>query len=202
LILPFFVFLSFSAFDLVHLLYGDKWIDTGWVLSILFLSVPAYVCLGLSTPVLWTAGRRHHEFQLQLPVLVTGAVGFYYAIDHGIKAFAMVATLLILARMIVVCASVFQLLGLRLSDALWHLMRGLTFSALAAFTAWLGTQSVGHWNSSLLRLSVSGASALLMAAAVLYFRPHWLGNEVTTMILRFVPDLSRRFAYGKAGGKV
>jgi len=198
LILPVFVFLSFSAFDLVHLLYGDKWMDTGWVLSILFLSVPAYVCLGLSTPVLWTGGRKHHEFQLQLPVLVTGAVGFYYAIDHGIHTFALVAALLILARMLVVCASVFQLLGLRLVDAMPHLVRGLVLSLAVAFVVWLGTRSVGVWNSSLLRLSVSGALAMLMAMSVISFRPHWLGNEVMQMILRFLPHLNTRFNHDKA----
>jgi hypothetical protein len=47
-------------------------------------------------------------------------------------------------------------------------------------------------------LSVSGALALMMAAAVVFFRPHLLGNEVKTMILRFVPQLASRFSQSRA----
>ena len=91
LALPAFVFLALVSADLVRLLYGPQWSEAAWVLAILFLSMPAYVVWGLSTPVLWNTGRKHYEFALQLPLVGLGALGFYWFAGDGIRAAASVA---------------------------------------------------------------------------------------------------------------
>ncbi|TDM05550.1 MAG: polysaccharide biosynthesis protein [Ideonella sp. MAG2] len=57
LLLPAFVTLAVMAPDLLPLLYGNKWTDAGPILAVLFLTVPAYLAQGVSTPLLWTFGR-------------------------------------------------------------------------------------------------------------------------------------------------
>ena len=193
LILPIFVFLSVISFDLVRFLYGSKWLDTGWVLALLFLSVPAFVCLGLSTPVLWNAGRKHHESLLQLPVLAVGAIGFYYSMPYGITAFALVAALLILARTVLVCGSVFQLLNLGISDAIPHLLRGTGFGFLAAVVAYLVTKCTSWIGIPLISLIASSVASFFVVGGLIFLRPQWLGVDAIGMILRFLPRLAPVF---------
>ncbi|MDR7305631.1 lipopolysaccharide biosynthesis protein [Rhodoferax saidenbachensis] len=190
LVLPMFVFLSVISFDLVKFLYGPKWLDTGWVLCLLFLSVPAFVCLGLSTPVLWNAGRKHHESLLQLPVLFLGVIGFYYSLPYGIQAFALVAALLVVGRMSLVCWSVFQLLGLSLSDAITPIVRGGGFSVLVAGSAYLGMFLVFKENSPFLSLMVSGILTILTLGFVVFYWPQTIGLETVAMIARFFPKIT------------
>lgn len=187
LVFPMFVFLSVISFDLVKFLYGAKWLDTGWILCLLFLSVPAFVCLGLSTPVLWNTGRKHHESLLQLPVLVLGGIGFYYSLDYGIQAFALVAALLVVGRMTLVCWSVFQLLGLSLLDAITPIIRGAGLSALIAGSAYLGIFFVSKENSPFLSLATSGTLTILAFGFVVFCWPQALGPEVIAMVIRFFP---------------
>lgn len=187
LVLPLFVFLSVISFDLVKFLYGNKWMDTGWVLCLLFLSIPAFVCLGLSTPVLWSAGRKHHESLLQLPVLIFGAVGFYYSLRYGIEAFALVAALLVIGRTLLVCWSVFQLLGLGVMDAAPQFLRGAGFSVITGFAAYFGGRIISNMESAFLSLLASSMTALIVVVGVVLIRPQWLGIEAMTMIIRFVP---------------
>ena len=68
------VFALLSA-DLVSLLYGPAWMESAWVLALLFLCLPAWVCWGFTTPVLWNTGRKHLEYQLQLPLLAARRAG-------------------------------------------------------------------------------------------------------------------------------
>jgi len=167
------------------LLYGSKWADTGWVLSLLFLSVPAFVCLGLSTPVLWNSGRKHHEVLLQVPVLMLGALGFYYAIPYGIHAFALMASVLIIARSILVCASVFHLLQIGMADAAPALLRGTALSAVVAAVALAGAWSVNDVGSPLLNLVVSGSLAVVVVGGLVFARPGLVGIHAISMIARF-----------------
>nr|WP_315233252.1 lipopolysaccharide biosynthesis protein [uncultured Albidiferax sp.] len=191
LILPIFVFLSVISFDLVRFLYGSKWLDTGWVLALLFLSVPAFVCLGLSTPVLWNAGRKHHESLLQLPVLAVGAIGFYYSMPYGITAFALVAALLILTRTFLVCGSVFQLLELRFADVVVHLGRGGAISSVVAVVAFFSIRSVNDFGIPFLNLIVSGFTVFLVSILMIFLWPKILGSEAIEMVLRFFPKLDK-----------
>lgn len=189
LALPFFVFLAAISFDLVRFLYGPLWVDTASVLAILFLGMPFYVTWGLSTPVLWNTGRKRYEALLQLPVLLLGVIGLYWAMQWGVVAVAAVASGILVLRMGVVGASACRALGLRLDELLPHVGRGLLLScvcvAAVAFSQWL---TVGG-ASAFLTLVVSGVVTLAALLTVVWLWPAVLGSHAASMLLRFVPKL-------------
>ena len=185
LLLPVFVWLSISSFDIVRLLYGRQWADTGWVLALMFVSVPAVLCLGLSTPILWNFGRKHHESMLQLPVLMLGLPAFYYSIPYGVQAFAAVAVSLVLVRAVLICASVFNLLGIRMADISPYLIRGAILSLLTATASLLGTAGVDAHGRPLFNLLAGGALALVVVGGAISVKPTLLGVHSVAMISRF-----------------
>ncbi|MDB5885702.1 MAG: polysaccharide biosynthesis protein [Polaromonas sp.] len=190
LILPVFVFLALVSTDLVHLLYGSKWSDAGPVLGILFISMPAYVIWGLSTPVLWNTGRKYYEFALQLPILLAGAVAFYAFAGQGIQAAAGVAGLVLLLRAVVVGTTAFRVLRLKAIELLPDVARGLLLSGLCALGAESGKAMVQGYQFALLSLMASTLMAVSLPALLVVIRPQILGAQSTTMLIRFFPGLA------------
>ena len=190
LALPAFVFLALVSADLVRLLYGPQWSEAAWVLAILFLSMPAYVVWGLSTPVLWNTGRKHYEFALQLPLVGLGALGFYWFAGDGIRAAASVAALLLLLRALVVGGAAYHALQLRWSALLPHVARGLLLSALCTAVVLATQQALVRYDIALVSLAASGLSALALAALLIALRPQLLGNQTAAMVIRFFPRLA------------
>ncbi|MDB5964793.1 MAG: polysaccharide biosynthesis protein [Polaromonas sp.] len=191
--LPAFAFLAVVSPDIVHLLYGPRWQEAGWVLGLLFLSIPAYVMWGISTPVLWNTGRKHLEFALQLPLVAAGGAAFYLFAGQGIHAAAAVAALLLLARAIVIGMAAFRALELRSALLLPHLLRGVCIAGLVAGAAFAGQQLVAAAAMPLLSLAASGLMALAASVLLLVLRPTALGDLASDMLLRFFPMLSRVF---------
>lgn len=190
-VLPFFVFLAFISFDLVRLLYGPQWSDTGWVLAILFLGMPAYVAWGISTPVLWNTGRKHHEALLQLPVLFLGGLGLYFSVQVGVQIAAATASILALFRMLMICASVFQVLGLRYTAVLPDLIRGLLLSMLGAGSATAGRFAMAPWNQPILSLMASSLLALAIFVFLVRLHPKVIGKKATNILTMLAPRLTQ-----------
>ena len=190
LVFPAFVFLALISADLVHLLYGPKWREAGSVLGILFLSMPAYVIWGLSTPVLWNTRRKYHESALQLPIAVAGGLGFYLFAAQGIQAAATVAALLLVLRALVIGTAAFRALKLNWTELLPHAARGLLLSVLCTVVVMVGQQAVARYGMPLLSLAVSMLMALCMLAVLVTLRPQLLGDQATAMVIRFFPGLS------------
>ena len=188
--LPAFVFLSLVSADLVSLLYGPQWSEAAWVLAILFLSMPAYVVWGLSTPVLWNTGRKHHEFALQLPILALGALAFYMFAGKGIRAAAAVAALLLVLRAFVIGTAAMRAVQLRLTTLLPHVARGLLLSALCAAGVLAGQSAVARFEIPLLSLAASSLAGFAMLALLIAVRPQLLGDQTAAMVIRFFPRLA------------
>ena len=191
LVFPVFVFMALVSSDLVHLLYGSKWSDAGSVLRILFMSMPAYVIWGLSTPVLWNTGRKYYESLLQLPILAMGAVGFYYFADQGIQAAATVAALVLLLRAVVVGTTAFRALKLSWLELLPNVGRGMILCALCALAVKSGQAAVSNYEMPLLSIASSTLMAVGMLALLLFVRPQLLGVQSATMVIRFFPGLAQ-----------
>lgn len=188
---PAFVFLALIANDLVRLLYGPAWRESGWVLQLLFLSMPAYVVWGLSTPVLWNTGRKHHEFALQLPLLVLGAAGFYALAGQGLRSAAAVAALLLVLRAAVIGMTAMHALKLRWTPLLPQALRGLLISGLCVVGVWLGQSATARFDNAGLTLLASGVLTLCLVATPLLLRPRWLGEATLGMVIRFFPAVAR-----------
>ena len=190
LVFPVFVFLALVSSDVVHLLYGSKWSDAGSVLGILFLSMPAYVIWGISTPVLWNTGRKYYESVLQLPILAMGALGFYIFADQGIQAAATVAALVLVLRALVIGTTAFRALKLSWIELLPNVGRGMLLCAFCAIGVKAGRAAVSDYEMPLLSLTASTFMALCMLALLLVVRPQLLGVESSTMVIRFFPGLT------------
>lgn len=65
---PVFAGVAAAAETIILTLYGSKWGGGGAVLAPLALAMPAYLMMGLATPVLWASGATRKEFQLQIPI--------------------------------------------------------------------------------------------------------------------------------------
>ena len=190
LTVPAFVFLAVISSDLVRLLYGTQWSQAAWVLAVLFLSMPAYVAWGISTPVLWNTGRKHQEFALQLPLLGAGLAGFYMYAGQGIRAAAVVAALLLLARALVIGAAALRALNLRWTALAPHAARGIFISAVCAFGAMAGQHAVARVGLPLLSLVAAGLGSLGFFILVVAVRPQVLGDQASGMVVRFFPRLA------------
>lgn len=191
LVLPFFVFLAVISLDLVRLLYGPQWSDTGGVLAILFLGMPAYVAWGISTPILWNTGRKHHEALLQLPVLCLGFLGFYFSIQMGVQMAAATASVLAVFRMLVIGVSAFQVLGLRYTVVLPELMRGVLLSSLCAASALAGRLAVADWKQPVLSLLASCLLAMATFCIMVLLRPNVIGAQATSILIMLAPRLTK-----------
>ena len=223
LILPIFVILAFIAQDLVGFLYGPAWVSSGMVLTILALSIPAYITWGLSTPILWNTGRKHWESLLQLPVLILAGFAFLNLASKGVVMVAIVASCTMLARAIVITSAACHRLNIFPRDLLGFAVRGIVMASLAATATFVGAELgrtlwvampsltavadvfVGFdvsritWGSHLYALlggTFFGGSVLVTTSLVY---PRILGAPVIQMLGRFSPPLfallDRRLRY-------
>ncbi len=189
IVAPAFVFLSFISMDLVRLLYGQRWTGAGEVLAILFLGMPLYVTWGMSTPVLWSTGRKHYEVLLQLPLLVIAAAAFYEFAPRGINAAALVAASLLASRGLVVGIAAFRAVGVRFGDIVPSLLRGALLSLVAGGGARLGQYIASPLAMPLVSLILASVTALCLLAGLLWARPTILGVHASATAVRFVPQL-------------
>ncbi|MEJ6022330.1 oligosaccharide flippase family protein [Ramlibacter sp. PS4R-6] len=194
LAMPAAVVMAMLSWDLVRLLYGVQWLESAWVLAVMFLCLPAWACWGLSTPVLWNTNRREYEYRLQLPLLALAAPAWWYFAPGGVRGIATVSCVVIFARAIVIVAATLRALDLRWSVLARDLGRGVGLSvlcALAVFTA----QEVSSWTASpLVALFAGGIAAGLAMLAVLVFKPEALGRDAQTALSRVVPVFGPRLA--------
>ena len=200
LALPFFVFLAAISSDLVRFLYGPQWSDTAYVLSILFMGMPAYVTWGLTTPILWNMGRKNHEALLQIPILVVGVLALYFCLQWGVIAAACVASLMLMLRMLAVGTSAFRALNLHFRELIPHIIRGAFFSTVCISSVFFASWATASIGSAFVSLATSCLFTLVTIFSLIYWRPWLVGQQAASMLIRFVPRLSRIFDPAKHQG--
>ena len=192
LIGPAFVLLACAAEHLIAFLYGARWVESGPVLAVLALAMPAYVSWGMSTPVLWNSGGRHLESLLQLPILIAAGGALWLFAAHGALTVAIIASCTLLVRAVVVgtCACLRMKIGFAtIMPLAW---RSLVLMGLCAVgTLGAGGLAPSHVPAVLpLLLAVTGGIAL-PGIAVLAF-PQLLGVRVIDVLQRFSPPVPLR----------
>jgi lipopolysaccharide exporter len=180
--------------DLVRLLYGPAWMESAWVLAVLFLCLPAWACWGLSTPVLWNTNRKQYEFLLQLPIVAIAAPAWWYVAPDGVEGIAIVSACVIFARAIVIITAALRALGLRWKIVLPYLARGLSLSALCAAAVLAGQEVATASQSSLVALCAGAMGAGAAMLAVLWLKPAALGDETRMALSRVLPVFGARLA--------
>jgi O-antigen/teichoic acid export membrane protein len=190
LVVPASVVMALLAPDLVQVLYGSAWSEAGWVMAVMFLCVPAWAFMGLSTPVLWNTGRKHLEVWLQLPVLAVAIPAWWWLAPSGIRVVALVSAAVVYARSVAIMAASMRAVQLPLATLLPLLWRGFGLAVLctAAVTAGrhAGLASFDHPAASLL---CGGTAALLAVFVLVAARPQVLGVEARAVLSRVIPAM-------------
>lgn len=194
LVTPAAVVAALLSADLVSVMYGAAWAESAWVLAILFLCLPAWCCWGLSTPVLWNTGRKHLEYQLQLPLLALAAPMWWLVAPMGIRAVAIVSATVIFARAIVIVAAALNALKLRWRVLAPDAARGLGLAAVGAVCVVSGQQAVATLGVPAVSLVAGAALASAALLLLVGLRPQVLGLEAQSALARLVPKLKPRFA--------
>src|SRR6185369_3491526 len=160
LITPAAVVFALLSEDLVHLLYGAAWMDSAWVLALLFLCLPAWTCWGLSTPVLWNTNRKHYEFLLPPPLAALAVPAWWLLGAEGIRAVAIVSALVIYARAAVIITAALRALQMRWTAIFPDLVRGIGLAAVCAGAVLAGQYAVAGITFPGVSLCAGGACAL------------------------------------------
>jgi len=192
LVTPASAVMALLSADLVRLLYGPAWMDSAWVLALLFLCLPAWACFGLTTPVLWNTGRKTYESMLQLPVLAVAGPAWWLFAPSGIRGVAMVSAAVIFARALVILGAALNALQVRWFTIVPYAARGLALTALcsaAVLAAQQATSTLAFPGASLYAGSLAAAAAM---ALVLFVRPQALGVEARSAVARLVPRFGPR----------
>lgn len=189
-IAPLFVLLAVTAPALIAVLYGKVWQESGIVLSILALAMPAYITWGMSTPILWNTGGKHLESLLQLPLIVLAGLMLFLFAEQGAATVAVIAAGTLLARSLVVGTVACGRLHVRLADLAPLAARGAAMVFLAGAGSWGGIVLGGLAGSHPLAAFLCGTvlGGMLLLAAVLAW-PALLGERVVGMLGRFSPPL-------------
>lgn len=191
---PVSVVMALLAGDLVQVLYGPAWRDSGWVMAVLFFCVPAWACWGLSTPVLWNTGRKHQEMLLQLPVLLVAAPLWWYVAPQGIRAIAMVSAAVVFARAAVIVCAGLRALQLRPAQLLPFIGRGLVLGGLSAAAVEVGRHAAISLNHPIATLLSGGALATVAVFVLVAARPQVLGPEARAVLSRAIPGIGPRWS--------
>jgi lipopolysaccharide exporter len=194
LVTPASVVMAMLSGDLVQLLYGAAWMDSAWVLALLFLCLPAWTCWGLSTPVLWNTDRKHYEFLLQLPLLALAVPAWWLFGAEGIRAVAVVSALVIYARAGVIITAALRALQMRWSAIFPYLVRGIGLAAVCAGAVLAGQYAVAGVTFPGISLCVGGACALGAMLLMIGTRPQLLGRETQNAIANLFPAIRVRWA--------
>jgi lipopolysaccharide exporter len=198
LVTPASVVMAMLSGDLVRLLYGAAWMDSAWVLALLFLCLPAWTCWGLSTPVLWNTDRKHYEFLLQLPLLALAVPAWWLFGAEGIRAVAIVSALVIYARAAVIITAALRALQMRWTAIFPYLVRGVGLSAVCAGAVLAGQYAVAGVTFPAISLCAGGACALGAMLLMVGARPQVLGRETQNALVNLFPAMRVRWSIAPA----
>lgn len=188
---PIFVLLSCVAPSLIAVLYGPAWQPSGAVLATLALAMPAYVCWGLSTPVLWNTGGKHLESILQFPVLLCAGAALYLFAAQGAMAVALIAAGTLLARAIVIATTACLRLKVDAASVAAIAWRAALLMAATAAGAHAGT-ALAPRDVPMAALIAGLAGGALLPAVLALVWPTVLGRRVIDMLDRFSPPVPAR----------
>jgi lipopolysaccharide exporter len=191
---PIAVVLALLSHDLVRLLYGRAWMESAWVLGLMFLCLPAWATWGLSTPVLWNTDRKHYEVLLQLPLLALAAPAWWWLAPSGIRGIAMISAGVILGRALIILAAALRALGLRWTVIAGYAARGLGLAVLCAGAVLAGLEASAPLASPLASLLAGSAGAAVVMVLVLLLKPAAFGPEALVAIMRLAPPVAARLA--------
>ncbi|MGE3918000.1 MAG: oligosaccharide flippase family protein [Hyphomicrobiaceae bacterium] len=164
---PLFVGIAAVAETFFVTLYGTRWSGGGGVLAPLALAMPAFLVMGLSTPVLWAAGFARREFELQIPIAVAWVVVLWGVAQWGsVELLSWAVCALFYVRAAVIVRATLAAIGLAPAELLAACRAGLSVNAIVGLAA-LGADRAGaatlERGIALLALDVAACAIALLA---------------------------------------
>ncbi|MBA2964514.1 MULTISPECIES: oligosaccharide flippase family protein [Ramlibacter] len=193
LLAPASVVMALLAGDLVQVLYGPAWSEAGWVMAVMFLCVPAWAALNLSTPVLWNTGRKHLEVRLQLPLFLLAVPAWWLLAPHGVRAVALASAAVIALRAAVIVGASLRALQLPATVLLPFAGRGLALALVCGGAVLLGRHGAASLNHPIVTLLAGATLGMLVVLALVAARPQLLGPEARAVVARLVPAIGPRW---------
>ncbi|ALT78069.1 lipopolysaccharide biosynthesis protein [Paucibacter sp. KCTC 42545] len=182
-VLPVFMSVAAISETFILTLYGGAWASAAAVCTPLALAMPLYLLWGMSTPLLWTAGRASSEFLAQWPLVLTWGAACWLLAPLGLAAVAWGVLGLFLVRCGLVLRVGLPLLGIRFLD-LWLAVRGGAMLSLVVAALAAGIDASLNELRPAVRLICAGLSGGLFFISVLHLFPRLIGQELSEVLRR------------------
>jgi lipopolysaccharide exporter len=190
---PMFAGIAAVPHTIMLALYGEAWAESAPLLRAFALGVPFYLLTAMAAPMLWTSGRRTHEYRLQLPIALVLPLATYLAARHSLAAAAWAACAFFVLRCIVIGAAACRALGLGVHDVARALRAGAAVSALVAVTVALVDALALHLTGrphAVLACDVA-TGLVVQLVALRLFRP-WFSAEAAAFLEKLVAMSPKR----------
>lgn len=185
IVLPLFVVVALSSVPLIALLYGPKWHAAAALCQPIALAMPFFMLWGLTTPLLWTAGKPAREFQIQLPLAVVWCLVCLLAAQVSVQAVAWCVLGLSAFRCMLVVATAMRLQQISALDIWCSVRGGLFLSAIVAGAVTLVDQPLLESGAGL-RLAAAAVAATAVWLLTVRFAPAVVSPELSQLIAKLL----------------
>ena len=195
-ILPAYVGLALVAPELVVVLFGQRWSESGPVAAVLFLIGPALTLQAFSASLFNAVGHPEVTFRLRLVTMAVSVAAFIVAVPFGI--FAVAAAFTLTGYLVLPLNLYWQRMyaGVRIIEYLAQL-RGLTLATTAMVLAVMAVKMpMSGAGNSLALLSLEVAAGAIVFWAAFWLADRALFREAFGVAVQAVPGagrLRRRF---------
>ncbi len=199
-VVPVFFTVAVVAPTFMRAVYGERWVGGEVVLTPLAVAMPAFLLMGLSTPILWTSGNVQQEFRLQIPIAIVWTLVLLAVSRHeSLALLSWSICALYYARALVIIIATIRAVKVTLFEIAGLLGPGALVAAVVMATA----ATVDYGLSNTLSNAAVRLTAIVFASAAAFVlmlrlvRP-LLQTDVHAFLLRLserVPGrLGKRFA--------
>jgi O-antigen/teichoic acid export membrane protein len=184
---PFSICEALVAYDLIHFVYGDKWLKSIPIMELLPLAMPFFALMALQGPVLAGLGKPEVEFKLQWLVLGFTIIIFIYAIQSSMQTIIWSVLIIYIFRFFVLSLATFRILLISKQDIKSILVSIILFSCTVASAVFV----TGHFVIGFpifVRLLLQGMIGILVWILVFFIGwRHFLPVQVQSLVNRFIP---------------
>ena len=185
---PLFTLMGVHAPTLVHLIYGERWTNTGLLFAAFCASLPFYSILAVSGPVLWAINVVRPDIYIQVFSFVAVALGFYAMKAFPLEQAVWLIPLIYLLRTVWIYLTLAAHLHFPHRRALRAVTGGLLLSVLAAGVSVLFSLVLAPL-AAMLAASLTTLLLALLALLALRAWPHaLLAPEFVTLLLNRSTD--------------
>ncbi len=132
---PVFGFLSLHAPLVMHVLYGERWLNAAPLFAALCVAIPSYALLSIAGPTLWSVGAARSEFKVQASIVVLLVVGLYLLSDYPLVNVVWLVPALYALRSLLVLLALAHRISLPAAPALRAALGAAVLTAVVLLTS-------------------------------------------------------------------